>query len=117
MEDNAHVPPDDGLDAAPSSDEAFVDARIEKIQQHIENCMQLEDPLQACTGAAGGDLMKLQFRVSQQIDQMLQETPDGMATLNDLLPAINTVTKLSKQVERFNQLSCKLKAANADPSN
>lgn len=114
MDGNANLPGADDLPAATSEDEASPEVRVERIEQLIEDAVNLADPVQACMGAASGDLMLMQYRLCQAIDEKLQQLADSEAALFEVLPAVNTVTKLSQQVERYQQLGLKLKAGSRD---
>lgn len=89
------------------------DVRFERILQHVDDSLREEDALQATVGAAGGDLMLMQYRLRQALDETLQETPDSLTAIAEVMPALNTFMKLSQQVGQFVQLSLKIKSAKA----
>lgn len=89
------------------------DVRVERILQHVDDSLREEDALQATVGAAGGDLMLMQYRLRQALDETLQETPDSLTAIAEVMPALNTFMKLSQQVGQFVQLSLKIKTAKA----
>jgi hypothetical protein len=90
------------------------DVRVERILEHVDDSLQLEDALQATVGAAGGDLMLMQYRLRQVLEEMFQQTPDSLTALAEVIPALNTFMKVSQQVDRFIQLSLKIKAAKGE---
>jgi hypothetical protein len=87
------------------------DGRVERILEHVDDSLRLDDPLQATVGAASGDLMLMQYRLRQVLDEVLQQTPDTLTALAEVMPALNTYMKVSQQVDRFIQLSLKIQAA------
>ena len=87
------------------------DVRVERILQHVDDSLREEDALQATVGAAGGDLMLMQYRLRQALDETLQETPDSLTAIAEVMPALNTFMKLSQQVNQYVQLSIKIKTA------
>lgn len=87
------------------------DVRVERILEHVDDSLKEEDALQAAVGAASGDLMLMQYRVHQALEEALQETPDSLTAITEVLPAMNTFMRLSQQVGQFIQLSLKIKAA------
>ena len=89
------------------------DVRVDRILEHVDDSLKEEDALQATVGAASGDLMLMQYRLRQALDETLQETPDSLTAIAEVMPALNTFMKLSQQVGQFVQLSLKIKTAKA----
>lgn len=106
----ADLPAADLPEADGGGDEA-VDVRVERILQHVDDSLQEPDALQATVGAAGGDLMLMQYRLRQALDETLQETPASLTAIAEALPALNIFLKLSQQAGQFVQLALKIKAA------
>jgi hypothetical protein len=96
---------------AESEEGDSTDERVERILAHVDDSLGLDDPLQASVGAASGDLMLMQYRLCQMLDEMLQQPPDTLTALAEVMPAFNTYMKVSQQVDRFIQLSLKIKTA------
>lgn len=88
-----------------------VDVRVERIEQLVDDSLQEPDALQATVGAASGDLLLMQYRLRQALDDSLQGTPDSLTAIAEALPALNTYLKLSQQVGQYVQLSLKIKSA------
>lgn len=105
---NASSAPTDTGEQTPG----IADLRVERILEHIDNSVQQEDALQAAVGAAGADLMMIQYRMAQAIDEALRTAPDALTATAEILPSFNVYTKLSQQVGQFVQLSLKLKTEN-----
>ncbi|MBN8628864.1 MAG: hypothetical protein J0M17_25605, partial [Planctomycetes bacterium] len=76
-----------------------------------DDSLKQADALEATVGAAGGDLMLMQYRLRQALDEALQETPDSLSAIAEVMPAMHTFLKLSQQVGQFVQLSLKIKTA------
>jgi hypothetical protein len=87
------------------------DARVERILEYVDDSLKENDALEATVGAAGGDLMLMQYRLRQLLDETLQGTPDSLSAIAEVMPALNTYMKLSQQVGQFVQLSLKIKSA------
>jgi hypothetical protein len=115
MDENERLDPAAELPAADGGDDGGNDdaaeARVERILQHVADSLQEPDALQAAVGAAGGDLLLMQYRLRQALDETLQATPASLTAIAQALPALNTFLKLSQQVGQFVQLSLKIKAA------
>jgi hypothetical protein len=62
-------------------------------------------------GAASDDLLLMQYRFRQTLDQILQQPPDSLTALAEVMPSVNTFIKLSQQIDRCVQLSLKIKTA------
>lgn len=91
--------------------EAASDVRVERILEHVDDALKQEDALQAIIGAASGDLMLLKYRLSQALDEALQEPPDSLSAIAEVMPAMNAFLKVSQQAGQFMQLSLKIKTA------
>jgi hypothetical protein len=87
------------------------DVRVERIREHVDDSLKQSDALEATVGAASGDLMLMQYRLRQALDDALEETPNSLAAIAEVMPAMNTFLKLSQQVGQFVQLSLKIKTA------
>jgi len=99
------------LSGTDGGDDDAADVRVQRILEHVNDSLSEEDALQAALGAASGDLMLMQYRVRQALEEALRETPDSLTAIAEVLPAMNTFMKLSQQVGQFVQLSLKIKAA------
>ena len=111
MDENERLDTAAELPAADNGDDGAAEVRVERILQHVDDSLQEPDALQATVGAAGGDLLLMQYRLRQALDETLQETPASLTAIAQALPALNTFMKLSQQVGQFVQLSLKIKAA------
>ena len=87
------------------------DMRVERIREHVDDSLKQADALEATVGAASGDLLLMQYRLRQALDDALEETPNSLAAISEVMPAMNTFLKLSQQVGQFVQLSLKIKTA------
>jgi len=111
MTDDEPMAPATDLSVTDGGQDDAGDVRVERILEHVDDSLREEDALQAAVGAASGDLMLMQYRVHQALEEALRETPDSLTAIAEVLPAMNTFMKLSQQVGQFVQLSLKIKAA------
>jgi hypothetical protein len=102
---------DPTVDLPDADGDHVADVRVARIEQLVDDSLQEPDALQAAVGAASGDLLLMQYRLRQALDDSLQETPDSLTAITEALPALNTYLKLSQQVGQYVQLSLKIKSA------
>ena len=112
--DDAHVsqeyPSMDPANAAAVMASAAVgaDLRMEKILEYLGNSLAVPNAMQASLGAVNADLLVLSYRLTRAIDEQLEPGPAGLAAFGDVMPAIEVLLKLSKQVDRYSNLDLKL---------
>jgi hypothetical protein len=111
MDDNEPLVPATDIPEAADGINEPADARVERILEYVDDSLKEQDSLQATVGAAGGDLMLMQYRLRQLLDETLQGTPDSLTAITEVMPAMNTYMKLSQQVGQYVQLSLKIKSA------
>jgi len=111
VEDEQIIAADEDLPLASLANEEMVDVRVERILEHVDESLKLEDALQAAVGAASGDLFLMQYRVRQALEETLQCTPDSVTAIAEVVPVIATFLKLSQQADRYVQLAIKIKTA------
>jgi hypothetical protein len=93
-----------------------IDLRTQKILEHLNNSLAKSDAFQATLGAANCDFLLLGYRLKQAIDEELEPGPAALADFEDMMPAIEMLLKMMKQVERYSKLEIKLAELKVDRS-
>ena len=94
--------------------EQHIERRNQRIEDYLRAALESPNPLAANLGAANSDLMAVQHALQQAIDTALSQTKPTLAELETLLPGIDYLLKIAKQIDRFSQLEIKLKPAEPD---
>lgn len=111
MADDEQLTPATDLHETNNDVNDATDVRIERIMEYVDDSLKKDDALQAMVGAVCGDLMLMQYRMRQAIDETLQVPPDSLTAIAEVMPAMNTFMKLGQQVGQFVQLNLKIKGA------
>jgi hypothetical protein len=114
MQDDAKPTAAADMPAELDANDEAVNPRVERIDQYIAAALNLNEPLQACLGAACGDLMLIQYEMCQAVQEAFEDLKHSALTLTEIVPAVNTVTKVSQQVEHYQHTLSKLRAAQTD---
>jgi len=78
--------------------------RLQRITDYLESSLGKPDALQATIGAANSDLMLVGFRLNEAVQAALNSRPAALSEFGKLMPAVESLLKVYKQVERFTQL-------------
>lgn len=111
MADDEQLTPATDLPETTDGMNDAADVRVERIMEYVDDSLKEEDALQAMVGAVCGDLMLMQYRMRQALDETLQDKPDSLTAIAEVMPAMNTFMKLGHQVGQFVQLNLKIKGA------
>jgi hypothetical protein len=86
------------------------DRRTARIAEYLAHSLDYADPLQANVGAVNADLLLM----ADRLRQLLEAAPwASLEDFDDLKPAIDSLLRIHKQIDRFAQLETRL-GANAD---
>lgn len=104
--------------AAPAqTDAAAADPRLQRIAEQLAEALRSPDLLRGITMASSCDIMELSWQLKKAIDAELADGPGSLDHFAELSPALDTLLRMTKQIERFTQLDMRLAAAHraADP--
>lgn len=90
-------------------------AREQRIADYVTQSLEVGDPFEANVGVVNADLMLFALRYRQVLGEALEQPPENLAELAEVMPSVDSYVRLVKQVDRISQLAMKLKAANASP--
>ena len=85
--------------------------RIHRIEQLQAEALAEPDALQANLGAFNAGLMRIGFRLEEAIEGASAQITDPLARFERLAPAIDSLLKVMRQVDRFAQLDQRLASA------
>jgi len=85
--------------------------RVQRIADYLESSLGKPDALQATIGAANSDLMLVGFRLNEAVQAALNSTPAALSEFGKLMPAVESLLKVYKQVDRFTQLEVRFSKA------
>lgn len=88
----------------PGTGPALTDLRAERIRQYASEALRRVDALDANLGAVNADLLNMAYWLKQAIQQAMQAGPEAWMECEELLPAIESFLKVTKQIERFAKL-------------
>lgn len=77
------------------------DARLSRVLDYQASSLEKDDPLAANLGSINSGLMRIALWIDQTIEQTMESGPPSVERLNQLLPAIETQLRLTRQVDRF----------------
>ena len=90
-------------------------AREQRIADYVTQSLGVSDPFEANVGVVNADLMMFALRYRQVLSEALEQPPESLAELAEIMPSVDSYVRLVKQMDRVSQLAMKLKAANASP--
>lgn len=99
--------------AAPVVLEEATDPRLVRILEYLQASLDKQDALQANLSAANADLMAIAYKLAAAIKAAMAVGPASLETYEELVPAINNLLRIHKQVERFASLDNRLASTNA----
>jgi hypothetical protein len=102
------------VENSPESTDATAE-REQRIADYVTQSLEVGDPFEANVGVVNADLMLLALRYRQVLGEALEQPPENLAELAEIMPSVDSYVRLVKQVDRISQLAMKLKAANASP--
>jgi hypothetical protein len=92
-----------------SSDAIAGDAREKRIADLLSESLAKSNPLEATIGATNAELMLIGKRFGQVVGEALNQPPENLAELDELMPSVNGYLRITKQIERFSTLQRKFK--------
>lgn len=96
---------------------ATKDNRVQRIMDYLESSLRKRDALQATIGAVNSDLMLIGYRLKQVVQTAMDTTPAALDEYGKLMPAVESLLKVFKQIDRFTQLEVRLTKAEQAPVN
>ena len=79
-------------------------ARLSRALDYQLGALGKEDPLAANLGSMNGGLMRMAVWLDETLLQSMESGPPNLERAQRLLPAIETLLRLMRQVDRFSQL-------------
>jgi hypothetical protein len=95
---------DAGLDAGDVPPH-LADRRTARIAEYLAQILEYADPLRANVGAVNADLLFMADRLRQRLEVAPWET---LEDFEDLKPAIDSLLRIHKQIDRFAQFEARL---------
>ena len=68
--------------------------------------------MEANLGVVNADLMLLAGRFRHVLEEAMQQSPETLAEMAELMPGVDSYLRVVKQVDRFSQLAVKLRGSN-----
>ncbi len=99
------------------SAEGIEDDREQRILDCLECSLRQPGALQATIGAVNSDLMLIGYRLNQAVQTAMNTTPAALNEYSKLMPAVESLLKVYRQVDRFSQLEVRLTKAAQTPAN
>ena len=79
--------------------------RLQRLDDFERSAVELPDPLQSVLRGAQADLQRIGYQLGHSLTAALQTDADPTVTqAKDLVPAIETLLKVSRQADRFANL-------------
>jgi hypothetical protein len=82
--------------------------RARRISDLAAESLQHHDSFQACLGASVAGILAIDQSLQERVTRALAADSGELADVSTVLPAIDTILRLERQVERFGQLTTKL---------
>jgi hypothetical protein len=83
------------------------DPRLERIHDYL-NDSSSRDNFAAVLGGVNGDLLLMEYRIKQTLEDAMQPGTIACEELEPLMPTVNVWLKIVKQMERVSRLLVKL---------
>jgi hypothetical protein len=96
--------------APPANETSSCDLRLQRLVDYMADALTKRNPLEANLGAVNGDLLLLEYRFRQGLDDLLNEAPNSLEELQAAMPGVEGLLRIVKQIDRFSQLASKLAA-------
>ena len=93
------------------------DNRVKRIADYLESSLRKPDALQATIGAVNSDLMLIGHRLNQAVQHAMDTSPTALNEFGKLMPAVESLLKVYKQVDRFTQLEVRMTKADRTLAN
>lgn len=101
--------------------DGFVDGtdqlREQRINDYLNASLAKADAFEANVGVVNADLMRLARRLEQVLADVLDEPVETLGEIVEVMPGIDSYLRVTKQIDRFSQLSIKLKRSEDNGSN
>ena len=89
----------------------------ERIADYLECSLRKPDAIRATIGAINSDLMLIGYRLNRAVHTAMETTPEALNEYGKLMPAVESLLKVYKQIDRFTQLEVRLTKAEQAPAN
>ena len=86
--------------------------RDQRLNEHLATALECEHPLLANLGVATNDLLTVQGYVREVLDNGMRAANPSHAVLGDILPHIDVLVKLSRQIANYTQLEVRIRQQN-----
>lgn len=102
----------DSESGSPSATEmdSSEDVRVRRIQEYLKHALGHTDALEANVGAVNADLMRISHRLAQAIHEAIDAGPSSLEDFEGIIPAVDNLLRLDKQIDRFTALEQRLAA-------
>ena len=87
------------------------DARLSRVLDYQASSLEKHDPLEANLGSINSGLMRVALWLDEAIEQAMESGPPNVERLPQIIPAIDTHLRVTRQVDRFAQVE--MRAAEA----
>ena len=94
------------------SDSQPTDIREQRIADYVAESLAQEDAMEANLGVVNADLMLLAHRFRHVLEEAMQQPPETLAEMAELMPGVDSYLRVVKQVDRLSQLAVKLRESN-----
>ena len=79
-------------------------ARLRRVSDYLTSSLAKADPLEANIGSINSGLMRLALSLDDIIERAVGAGPQTVEGLENVMPAIDTHLRVTRQVDRFAQL-------------
>jgi len=77
------------------------EVRLEKIRAVMTESLARVDPTESLLGVVTSDMMELEFRIKQFLDESFSDTANAIAKFQQMMPMIQMCMKLTGQIARY----------------
>jgi hypothetical protein len=84
------------------------DLRVQRLVEYTADSLAKENALEANLGVINGDLMLLEYRFRQGLDELFKESPHSLEELTIAMPSVDAFLRIAKQIDRYSQFAAKL---------
>jgi len=87
------------------------EARLRRVLDYQANALAKEDALEGSLGSINSGLMRMSLWLDEAIEQAMESGPPHVERLEQILPAIETHLRVTRQVDRFAQIEMRANEA------
>lgn len=95
--------------AGVASADPLTDLRVQRVLDYAQVALHMDDPLQANIGSLNADLMMFAHHMQRMIKPALEKLPANPGALANVVPVVESHTRVTRQVERLTTLSHRLR--------